>query len=178
MRVAKLRAQITTVDPASRVIEVATVDGAARRLFVADIDPAGFVWPQVGEEWSIYDENGYWRLGAKFLSQDESALFESLQPGDHYPGLEPGPPGPQGPIGPAGPQGPPGVGAGSGDLTYVHTQGAPSTTWVAVHNLGKYPAVTVVDSADDEVTVDVHHDSTNQTTLTASAAFSGKAFFN
>lgn len=83
-RVAKLRGRITSIDPAQRIIEVATVDGNARRLFVSDI-PNGFVWPVVNETWSIYEENGLWVLGNKFLNPDEAAVLESLQPGEKYP---------------------------------------------------------------------------------------------
>ncbi len=64
------------------------------------------------------------------------------------------------------------------DLTYVHNQAVPSATWVVAHGLGKYPAVTVIDSSGSEVEGDVIYDSVNQTTLVFSAAFSGTATFN
>ena len=35
--------------------------------------------------------------------------------------------------------------------TYVHEQSVASATWTAVHNLGSFPSVTVVDSAGTEV---------------------------
>lgn len=82
-RVSKLRARITTVDPSQRIIEVATADGNARRLAVFDILP-GFTWPKEGEEWSIYEENGQWVLGKKFLNQDEADQLEALAPGDTW----------------------------------------------------------------------------------------------
>lgn len=79
----------------------------------------------------------------------------------------PGPPGPQ------GDPGPPGT-----DSTYVHNQAVPSASWVVVHNMGKRPAITVFDSANDEIEGDIVHNSVNQLTLTFSAAFSGVAYCN
>lgn len=71
------------------------------------------------------------------------------------------------------------VGAGgAGDLNYHHTQGVPSATWVIVHNLGKRPVVTVLDSGGTEVEGDVVYDSLNQLTITFSAGFSGDAYLN
>ncbi len=64
------------------------------------------------------------------------------------------------------------------DKHYEHDQASASTSWVCEHNLGKFPSVTIVTSAGDEVEGDVSHDSVNQATLTFSAAFSGKAYFN
>jgi hypothetical protein len=46
------------------------------------------------------------------------------------------------------------------------------------HNLGYKPAVTVIDSAGDEVECDVTHESANQAILNFSASFSGVALFN
>jgi hypothetical protein len=64
------------------------------------------------------------------------------------------------------------------DAHYVHTQVGAATTWTVVHNLGKYPAIQIFDSAADEVMGDVHHDSINQATLRFGAAFSGTATCN
>lgn len=86
-RAPKLRAKITTVDPTQRLIEVVTIDGAARRLAIWDV-PSGFTWPAEGEDWSIFEENGYWKLGNKFLSPDESATLESLAPGERLYSVE------------------------------------------------------------------------------------------
>jgi hypothetical protein len=44
--------------------------------------------------------------------------------------------------------------------------------------MNKYPSVSVVDSAGSTVVGDVLYDSLNQVTITFSAPFSGKAFFN
>lgn len=57
-------------------------------------------------------------------------------------------------------------------------QQIPETIWVLNHNLGKYPSVTIIDSAGEEVFGSVKHDSNSQVTITFSAAFSGSAFFN
>lgn len=65
----------------------------------------------------------------------------------------------------------------SGDKTF--SQSFISATSVhVVHNLGKYPSVTVIDSANDECEGDVVHNSINDFTVTFSAAFSGKVFCN
>jgi len=84
----------------------------------------------------------------------------------------PGVQGPRGLPGPAGPQGE------SGDLSYVHNQATPSSTWTITHNLGKYPAVTIVDSANDQVGGEVNFPSVNQVIVSFSAAFSGRAFLS
>lgn len=86
-----------------------------------------------------------------------------------------GPTGPQGATGATGAQGPqgdPGI-----DLTYSQAFTA-SASVVVTHNLGKYPSVTVVDSAGDEVFGDVRHDSANQLTIDFAAPFSGVVHCN
>ena len=81
--------------------------------------------------------------------------------------------------GPAGPQGPAGEYApGSGDLHYVHTQSSAASVWSITHNLGKYPAVVVIDSAATSWEGDVAYTSTNGLTITFSAPFSGVAYLN
>ena len=47
-----------------------------------------------------------------------------------------------------------------------------------VHGLGKFPSVTVVDSANSVVVGNVAYDSPNQVTVTFEASFSGKAYLN
>jgi hypothetical protein len=68
------------------------------------------------------------------------------------------------------------------DLTkktnFVFDQPSPSATWVVVHNMGKFPSVTIVDTAGDEVDAEVRHNSINQLTITYSAAVAGKAYLN
>jgi hypothetical protein len=94
-------------------------------------------------------------------------------------GGTPGPPGPAGPAGPAGPTGPAGpAGTGGGDLTYAHNQASAALTWSVAHNLGKYPAVEVVDSGNNVLMPDVHYVDTNNLTVTFGAPASGKVYVN
>jgi len=62
--------------------------------------------------------------------------------------------------------------------TFVFSQNTASNTWVIVHGLGKFPSVTVVDSANSVVVGSVAYDSPNQVTITFEATFSGKAYLN
>lgn len=64
------------------------------------------------------------------------------------------------------------------DVHYTHNQETASAKWVVKHNLGKNPAVTIVDSAGTEVIGDVVHNDINTVTISFTAAFSGKAYFN
>ena len=66
----------------------------------------------------------------------------------------------------------------SGDANYVHKQTEASAEWIIVHNLNKYPAVSIIDSAGDEVVGNVHYDSVNQVTITFTGAFKGTATLN
>lgn len=63
-------------------------------------------------------------------------------------------------------------------LSYVHDQQTASATWNVTHNLNKYPSVSIVDTAGDEVIGEVHFNNANSITITFTAAFSGKAFIN
>jgi len=63
-------------------------------------------------------------------------------------------------------------------LAYVHDQQVAATTWNITHNLNKYPAVLIVDTAGDEVIGQVHFNNSNSLTITFTSAFSGKAFIN
>lgn len=64
------------------------------------------------------------------------------------------------------------------NYAYIHIQATASASWVIVHNLGKYPSVSIVDSAGSEVIGEVIYNSKNQLTVSFSAAFSGKAYLN
>ena len=68
--------------------------------------------------------------------------------------------------------------AESGDKTYTHVQSNSSATWVITHNLGKYPAVAVQDSAGSDVFGEVEYNSIYQLTITFSGAFAGSAYLN
>ena len=60
---------------------------------------------------------------------------------------------------------------------YEHT-GTASDTWVIVHNLNKYPSVSVIDSSGTEVIGEISYDNINQVTITFKGAFKGKATLN
>lgn len=64
------------------------------------------------------------------------------------------------------------------DKHYQHNQTTPSATWDVVHNLGKLPSITVMDSAGNVVEGDYDNVSLNETILTFAGAFSGIAVFN
>lgn len=83
-----------------------------------------------------------------------------------------GQPGATGPTGPAGPQGP------ATAASYVHHQAVPSASWVITHPLEYYPAVTIVDSAGEEVEGDLVYNSASTLTVTFSGAFSGTAYLS
>lgn len=66
----------------------------------------------------------------------------------------------------------------SGDKYFVHDQSFPSNEWEITHNLGKHPAVTVIDSVGNEVEGDCNYIDDNSLTLTFAFPFSGMAFLN
>lgn len=66
----------------------------------------------------------------------------------------------------------------SGDKTFVFEQATPSNEWTAVHNLNKYPSITVIDSAGTVVEGDYEYIDVNTVKLYFSGEFAGKAFFN
>lgn len=80
--------------------------------------------------------------------------------------------GPSGPPGVPGPPGPPGAGS------YVFTQAQPALVWTIVHGLNRYPSVTTVDTAGDQVWGDLHYRDTNTAVLTFSAPVAGSAYLN
>jgi hypothetical protein len=75
----------------------------------------------------------------------------------------------------AGTPGPSGIGA---DAHFVFTQGSPSTKWVVLHKLKKFPSVLVQDSANDEVEGDIEYVNNEELVITFSSAFSGIAYLN
>jgi len=66
----------------------------------------------------------------------------------------------------------------SGDLSFTFTQSAPSSEWVIVHNLNKFPSVSTVDSSSEQVQGTVEYTDLNSLTITFSSSFSGQAFLN
>lgn len=63
-------------------------------------------------------------------------------------------------------------------VTYTHNQSSASDTWTIAHGLGFYPAVTIFDSANNEVEGAIIHDDLNNITVTFSAEISGKAYLS
>lgn len=72
----------------------------------------------------------------------------------------------------------PGGTGGGGDLNYAYTQNTPSATWTIIHNLAKYPAVTVIDSGDNTILANLHYDDANVVTVSFGSPTSGKAYVN
>lgn len=62
--------------------------------------------------------------------------------------------------------------------SFVFDQQVASAVWVVVHNMGKFPSVTIVDTANDQVEGEVRFNSNNQLTITFTAAVAGKAYLN
>lgn len=68
--------------------------------------------------------------------------------------------------------------SGTYDKNYEHIQLESSDIWRVTHNLNKYPAVSVIDSAGTEVYGDVTYISKDELVLNFSCAFSGTAVLN
>ena len=66
----------------------------------------------------------------------------------------------------------------SGDSSFTYTQVTPETTWNILHNMGKFPSITVIDTADTVVTGQYTYIDNNNVTLTFSAGFAGTAYLN
>ena len=65
-----------------------------------------------------------------------------------------------------------------GDSSFTYTQVTPETTWNILHNMGKFPSITVIDTADTVVTGQYTYIDNNNVTLTFSAGFAGTAYLN
>lgn len=61
---------------------------------------------------------------------------------------------------------------------YIHEQGVASAVWTVQHNLNKYPSVTVVDSADNEIVSEVEYLDKNTVRITMTGASKGRAYLN
>jgi len=69
--------------------------------------------------------------------------------------------------------------SGTGDKTFTQAFGSIIANVLLVnHGLGKYPVVTVIDSANDEVDVGLEYLDTNNIRITASASFAGMVICN
>lgn len=61
---------------------------------------------------------------------------------------------------------------------YEHHQIASTSTWEIVHNMGKFPSVTILDSAGTMVIGDVTYENENKVIVKFSSSFSGRALLN
>lgn len=64
------------------------------------------------------------------------------------------------------------------DKHFTYRQNTASDVWVITHNLGKYPSITVVDSAGTVVVGEIVLQTTEQAIIKFNGAFSGKAYCN
>lgn len=65
---------------------------------------------------------------------------------------------------------------GGAARSYLHTQAAPSLLWSVIHNLDRYPSVTVIDTANNSVIADVHYVDLNSLQITLLMATAGRAY--
>lgn len=73
-----------------------------------------------------------------------------------------------------------GGGGGPSDYgkTYTYEQSAVSDEWTIEHNMGKYPSVTVVDSAGNEIIAEVQYIDKNNLVIYMASPFKGTAYLN
>lgn len=64
------------------------------------------------------------------------------------------------------------------DKNFVYTQSIASDSWTITHNLGKYPAVNIIDSANSNIIGSVTYNSLNQITISFAGDTSGTATLN
>jgi hypothetical protein len=62
--------------------------------------------------------------------------------------------------------------------SFIYDQSVASDTWIINHGMGFYPAVTVVDSAEDEVEGDLKYIDANTVQLNFNGGFAGRAFLS
>jgi hypothetical protein len=65
-----------------------------------------------------------------------------------------------------------------GDKNFVFTQAVASSSWNVVHNLDKFPSVSIVDDDNNQVYGSVVYNTVNDLTITFTAPFSGQAYIN
>jgi len=65
-----------------------------------------------------------------------------------------------------------------GDLNFTYTQSSAAAVWNITHNLGKFPSVSILDSAGTNVIGQVDYTNDNELILTFTAAFAGVAYLN
>jgi hypothetical protein len=57
-------------------------------------------------------------------------------------------------------------------------QNDPQSSWTIAHGLNRYPSVTLVDTAHDQIFGDVSYPDQNHVVISFSAPMSGSAFLN
>ena len=62
--------------------------------------------------------------------------------------------------------------------TYIYEQATAADIWEIQHNMKKYPSVTIIDSANNEVMGAVEYIDNNKLRITFNGAFGGKAYLN
>lgn len=62
--------------------------------------------------------------------------------------------------------------------SFIYEQALPSNRWEVSHKLGRYPSVTVVDSAGTTVEGDIQYIDNNNIVIEFSAPFTGKAYLS
>ena len=62
--------------------------------------------------------------------------------------------------------------------TFIHDETTSTAEWIIIHNLNKYPAVAVVDSAGSVVVGSIQYIDKNVIILNFTSEFSGKAYLN
>lgn len=72
-------------------------------------------------------------------------------------------------------QGPPGPPGAAGGAAYTHTQIGAADTWIINHNLGRYPAITLLSPGLAEFIAEVVHTSVNQAIVTLATPQTGLA---
>lgn len=71
------------------------------------------------------------------------------------------------------------IGLSGGDGgTFIFTQDVAAATWDITHNLGRWPSVTAVNSAGEQVLGGVEYLDENSLRVTFAGAFAGKAYLN
>ena len=68
--------------------------------------------------------------------------------------------------------------ADSTDKTFIFNQGVPAVQWVISHNLGKFPAVSVVNNNKVLINGEVTYIDNNNLEVNFSAGFAGQAYLN
>lgn len=61
---------------------------------------------------------------------------------------------------------------------FVFNQSSASATWTIIHNMGKYPSVTLQDSLGGNIMGEITYNTINQLTVVFSESIAGKAYLN